>query len=115
MSNQTQRFFKPIRAVTLLGVLGLFALAAPSASASDARDLAKKNQCMTCHKEEGKLVGPAYKDVAAKYKGDAGALDRLTAKVRSGGKGVWGSMPMPPNKGISDDDLKTVVTWILSL
>jgi len=114
MNNQSQYFLKLTRAVALLGVLGLFTLSAPSAFASDAKDLAKKNQCMSCHKEEGKLVGPAFKDVAAKYKGDAEALNRLTAKVKSGGKGVWGSMPMPPNKGISDDDLKTVVSWVLS-
>jgi cytochrome c len=89
-------------------------LTTPSALADDAQALATKNQCMTCHKLEGKLVGPAYKDVAAKYKGDPEALDKLTAKVRNGGKGVWGQIPMPPNKTISDDDLETVVNWILS-
>ena len=69
---------------------------------------------MSCHKEEGKLVGPSFKDVAAKYREDAEAAAKLAAKVRSGGKGVWGSVPMPPSKSISDDDVKTVVSWILS-
>lgn len=112
MSNQF--LSKPTQVFTLLGALGVFALT-PSASADDAQALATKNQCMTCHKLEGKLVGPAYKDVAAKYKEDPEALDKLTAKVRNGGKGVWGQIPMPPNKTISDDDLKTVINWILSL
>lgn len=111
MSNQPQHFLKAVQTFTLLG---LFALATPSAFACDAKALATKNQCMVCHKVEGKLVGPSYNDVVAKYKGDAEALDKLTAKVRKGGKGAWGSIPMPPNKSISDDDLKTVITWILA-
>ncbi len=111
MNNQPQHIFKLARTFTLLG---LFALTTPSAFADDGKALAAKYQCMTCHKAEGKLLGPSYQDVAAKYKGDAEALDKLTAKVRNGGKGVWGSMPMPPNKSISDEDLKTVVNWILT-
>ncbi len=114
MSNQSQYLLKPSQVATLLGMLGLLALAAPSALADDGQALATKNQCMTCHKIEGKQVGPAYKDVAAKYKGDPDAPDKLAAKVRTGGKGVWGQVPMPPNKKISDDDLRTVVNWILS-
>jgi cytochrome c len=114
MSKRSQHLLKRVQAAALMGLLGLFALAAPSAFASDAKDLARKNQCMSCHKEEGKLVGPAFKDVAAKYREDADASAKLTAKVRSGGKGVWGSVPMPPNKSISEDDLKTVISWILS-
>lgn len=113
MNPQAHIRLRPTHIVALLGMLGLLALNAPSAVADDALALATKNQCMTCHKLEGKLVGPAYKDVAAKYQGDPEALDKLTAKVRNGGKGVWGQIPMPPNKKISDDDLKAVVTWIL--
>ena len=112
MSTQAQAF---IRAVGFAALSGLFALAAPSALADDPQALATKYQCMNCHKVERKVVGPAFKDVAERYKGDAEALDRLTAKVRAGGKGVWGSAPMPPNKSIPDEDLKTVVNWILSL
>ena len=102
------------KAGSLFTLLGLFALAAPSAFADDGKALAAKHQCTSCHKVEGKLVGPSFKDMAAKYKGDAEALDKLSAKVRQGSKGVWGSMPMPPNKSISDEDLKTVVNWMLT-
>ena len=106
------RYF--LKAVQTFAMLGLFALATQSAVAADAKSLATKNQCMACHKVEGKLIGPAFKDVAAKYKGDASARDTLTAKVRKGGKGTWGSMPMPANTSMSDSDLQTVITWILA-
>ena len=75
--------------------------------------LAKAKNCMSCHAIDKKLVGPAYKDVAAKYKGDAGAVDKLAAKVKAGGKGVWGEIPMPPNN-VSDDEAKKLATWVLS-
>ena len=75
--------------------------------------LAKAKNCMSCHAIDKKLVGPAYKDVAAMYKGDAGAVDKLAAKVKAGGKGVWGQIPMPPNN-VTPDEAKKLVTWILS-
>ncbi len=75
--------------------------------------LAKAKNCMACHAIDKKIVGPAYKDVAAKYKGDAGAVDKLAAKVKAGGKGVWGQIPMPPNN-VTPDEAKKLVTWILS-
>ncbi len=75
--------------------------------------LAKAKNCMACHAIDKKIVGPAYKDVAAKYKGDAGAVDKLAAKVKAGGKGVWGEIPMPPNN-VTPDEAKKLVTWILS-
>lgn len=75
--------------------------------------LAKAKNCMACHAVDKKLVGPAYKDVAAKYKGDAGAVDKLAAKVKAGGKGAWGEIPMPPNN-VTPDEAKKLVTWILS-
>ena len=62
-----------------------------------------------------KLVGPAYKDVAAKYRGDAGAEAKLVAKVKNGGSGVWGPIPMPPNSTVPDADVKALVKWVLSL
>lgn len=111
MNNAQQNFFKPVQAFVLLG---LFALAATPALANDAGALASKNQCMNCHKVEGRMVGPSFKEVAARYKGDADALHKLTAMVRAGGKGVWGQIPMPPIKSIPDDELGTVVAWILS-
>jgi cytochrome c len=75
--------------------------------------LAKAKNCMSCHAIDKKLVGPAYKDVAAKYKGDKGAVDKLAAKVKAGGKGAWGEIPMPPNN-VTDDEAKKLVTWVLS-
>ena len=75
--------------------------------------LAKAKNCMACHAIDKKLVGPAYKDVAAKYKGDAKAPAVLAAKVKAGGKGVWGEMPMPPNN-VTEDEAKKLVAWVLS-
>jgi cytochrome c len=74
-----------------------------------------KDGCGACHAVDKKIVGPAYQDVAAKYKGDAGALARLTQKVKAGGVGVWGTVPMPPNSFVADDDIKALVSWILTL
>jgi cytochrome c len=82
-------------------------------ASDDAETLFKKSGCAACHKIDGKSVGPSYKDVAAKYKDDKAAHAKLEAKIRSGGKGSFGSMPMPPQK-ISDADIKTLVTWVLS-
>ncbi len=75
--------------------------------------LAKAKNCLACHAVDKKLVGPAYKDVAAKYKADKGAVATLAAKIKSGGKGVWGEIPMPPNN-VTDDEAKKLATWILS-
>ena len=75
--------------------------------------LAKAKNCMACHQIDKKVVGPAYKEVAAKYKGDKGAVDKLAAKVKAGGSGVWGPTPMPPNN-VTDDEAKKLVTWVLS-
>jgi len=82
---------------------------------ADQTALATSKGCMACHQVEMKVVGPAYKEVAAKYKDDPAALDTLVAKVKAGGKGNWGEIPMPPNPAVSDEDLKTLVTWVLSL
>lgn len=76
--------------------------------------LAKAKGCMACHALDKKLVGPAYKEVAAKYKGDKAAVATLAAKVIAGGKGNWGAVPMPPNK-VTEDEAKKLVTWVLSL
>lgn len=100
-------------AALMLGVLGL--AVAGVASASPGEDLIKKSGCSACHQNDKKVVGPAYKDVAAKYKGDAGAAAKLAAKVKAGGSGVWGPVPMPPNAQVKDDDIKTMVSYILSL
>ncbi len=97
-----------------LSILAAGLLIAAHAHADEA--LAKKSNCMTCHTVEKKGVGPAFKAIAAKYKGDATAADKLAKKVRSGGAGSFGTMAMPPTgKNVSDDDIKTLVGWILSL
>ena len=75
--------------------------------------LAKSKNCFACHQVDKKLVGPAYKDVAAKYKNDPQAPARLAAKIKAGGKGVWGEVPMPPN-AVTDDEAKKLAAWVLS-
>lgn len=86
-----------------------------SAPAMASLEMAQKGGCTACHTVDRKLVGPAYKDVAAKYKGQGDAAAKLADKVRKGGVGVWGPIPMPPNGAdkINDADLKTVVAWVL--
>ncbi len=82
---------------------------------ADGEALAKKNGCMTCHAANKKVVGPSFKEVAAKYKGDPEAATKLAQKVRNGGAGSFGSTPMlPAPKSVSDDDIKTIVAWILT-
>ncbi|HET7731547.1 MAG TPA: c-type cytochrome [Usitatibacter sp.] len=95
----------------MLAALGL-AIAATPALANE--ELAKKSACTACHSIDKKLVGPAYKDVANKYRGDAKAEDKLVEKVKKGGSGVWGQIPMPPNN-VKDEDAKALVKWILSI
>lgn len=75
--------------------------------------LLQKNNCTACHAVDKKLVGPAFKDVANKYAGQADAVTRLSLKVKAGGSGVWGAIPMPPNPQVSDDDLKKMIEFIL--
>ena len=77
--------------------------------------LAQASGCTACHSIDKKLVGPAYKDVAAKYRGNKGAEAELIKKVKAGGKGVWGDIPMSPNAHVKDEDIRTLVQWILSL
>lgn len=87
------------------------------AQAASLDEILTKGQCMACHNKDKKVVGPAYKDVAAKYKGQAGVVAKLMEKVRKGGAGVYGPVPMPPNapEKISDADLKTAIEGILKL
>lgn len=101
--------------VPMLCALALGAAAAAPAVASE--EIIKKARCVACHAVDQKRVGPSYKDVAAKYKGQADAVAVLSAKVRHGGAGVWGQVPMTPNgpDKISDADLKAAIEWILKL
>ena len=102
----------------ILGIAMVGALAANHAQALDAKAaeaLAQKSGCLACHSVEKKVLGPSYKEVAAKYKSDKGAEARLAAKVKAGGSGVWGPIPMPPHPQVKDEDIKIIVQWVLSL
>jgi cytochrome c len=88
---------------------------ASGAHAATAEELIKTSGCVACHQNDVKVVGPAYKDVAAKYKGDAGAAAKLAAKVKTGGSGVWGPVPMPPHPQVKEADIKTMIAYVLSL
>ncbi len=92
--------------------LALPVLSAPAAAA-DAQALAQSKSCLACHAMDKKLMGPAFKDVAKKYAGVAGAEAKLADKVMKGGGGVWGPIPMPPNK-VTAEEAKTLVQWILA-
>jgi len=89
------------------------ALTVPAARADEA--LAKKHNCTACHQIDKKLVGPSYKEVANKYRGQKDMAAKLADKVKKGGQGVWGPVPMPPNAAVPDADIKTLVAWILAL
>jgi cytochrome c len=82
---------------------------------TSAQAMMQKDGCAACHAIDKKIVGPAYQDVAAKYKGDKDALAKLSDKVKKGGVGVWGQIPMPPNVQVPDADIKDLVTWVLTL
>ena len=77
--------------------------------------LLQSSGCMTCHGVDKKVIGPSYKEIATKYRTDKGAEAALIKKVKAGGKGVWGEMPMPPNAHVKDEDIKTMVQWILAV
>jgi cytochrome c len=82
---------------------------------ASAEAMMKKDGCAACHSIDKKVIGPAYVEVAAKYKGDKDAVAKLSDKVKKGGVGVWGQIPMPPNAQVPDADIKELVTWILTL
>jgi cytochrome c len=97
----------------ILSAAALALSAALPAQASD--DLAKKHMCSTCHVVSGaKTIGPSYVEVAKKYAGQKDAEAKLVDKVKKGGQGVWGQVPMPPNAAVPDADLKALVKWVLS-
>ena len=96
----------------------LFALVAAVAVTAPAfadQALATAKNCMACHATDKKLVGPAYKDVAAKYKDDKGAVDMLAAKIMKGGAGVWGPVPMPANAQVNEAEAKKLAAWVLTI
>jgi cytochrome c len=108
---EQSRSFGPVRGIKTLGTVA----AAPAAAAvSPGMALATKSGCMACHGVNNKIVGPGFNEVQARYKDQPDAETRLVAKVKAGGQGVWGAVPMPPNSHLSDADLTMLVKWILS-
>src|SRR5438128_1700803 len=101
----------------ILLAAGLFVAGGANAALDNkaAEELMKKDGCAACHAVDKKIVGPAYQEVAAKYKGDNDAAAKLIDKVKKGGVGVWGETPMPPNTHVSDADINELVGWILTL
>lgn len=106
-----------MRYVLILGGAWLLGMQSANAAVDMAKglELAQKSNCMACHAVDKKVMGPAYQDVAKKYKGDTAAEETLIKKVKAGGAGVWGPIPMPPNSPrVSDADIKTLVEWVLA-
>jgi cytochrome c len=99
---------KRVLAVAALG------LAVASGPVFAQAELAKQKNCLACHAIDKKLVGPAYKDVAAKYKGDKDAAAKLAKKIREGGVGVWGQVPMPANPQVNEQEAMSLAKWVLS-
>src|SRR5471032_3369807 len=102
------------RTLMMAVVLVTSTFASKAAMADAGLDLAKAKNCLACHAVSTKVVGPAYKDVAAKYAGQKGSEDKLVAKVMKGGSGVWGAVPMPANAQVSQAEAHTLVKWVLS-
>lgn len=105
------KFWKLVACIPF-AVAASVAQAAPDAA--EVQPILEKNACLACHAVDKKILGPAYRDVAEKHEGDDDAAAILTKHIREGSSGVWGAVPMPPNPGISDEDLKTVVEWVLA-
>lgn len=99
-----------------IAAAGSLLVAAQVNAADAAQALAQKSGCLACHSVDKKVLGPAFKDVAAKYKGDKTAEAKLVEKVKKGGSGVWGPMPMPANSPqVKDADIQTIVKWVLAM
>jgi cytochrome c551/c552 len=114
------RPFGPVRGVDTAPVVSSIAAvsAKPAASVQNAGDdgarLVRQNACIACHGMTNKIVGPGFSEIAARYKGNAAAEAQLMAKIKNGGGGAWGALPMPAQAHIKDADIKTMVQWILS-
>ena len=103
-------------AITLAAAAGFtLATGAHAADPKAAEALAKSSGCLACHTVDKKLIGPGFKEIADKYRKDKGAEASLIKKVKEGGKGAWGDIPMTPNAHVKDEDIKTMVQWILSI
>jgi cytochrome c len=100
-----------MKSLIVLGFAFGASLASPAFASAD---MAQKKNCMACHAADKKVIGPAYKDVAAKYAGQKDAADKLAQKILKGGSGVWGAVPMPANPQVSDAEAKALAAWVLS-
>ncbi len=96
-------------------ILGATIVSLVSLPALASADLAQKKNCMACHAVDKKLIGPGYKEVAAKYAGQKDATDKLAQKIVKGGAGVWGQVPMPANPQVNDAEAKQLAAWVMSL
>ena len=96
----------------LVSACGMLTIGGPAVASPE---LAKQKNCLACHAVDKKLVGPAYKDIAAKYKDDKNAFPTLVKKVREGGVGVWGQIPMPANPQVNEQEAQALVKWVLSM
>ncbi len=92
-------------------VMGAVLVAPAFASA----ELAQKKNCLACHAVDKKVIGPAYKEVSAKYAGQKDAADKLAQKILKGGSGVWGAVPMPANPQVNEAEAKQLATWVLTV
>ncbi|MDP2783569.1 MAG: c-type cytochrome [Sulfurimicrobium sp.] len=104
-----------MKKILVLAALATLPAPALAADATAAMDLAKKNGCLACHSLDKKLVGPAWNEVGKKYAGDPAAAEQLALKVKKGTKGTWGPVPMPPNATVKNEDIKTLVEFVLTL
>lgn len=110
-SHLTKNSATAVAAQTTIGDTG----SKPAGGTSDLEPLMRQDGCAACHAENNKIVGPAFRDIAAKYRGQKGAEQKLVASARNGSVGVWGAIPMPPNSSVNDDDLHFIVKQLLSL
>jgi len=106
---------KSIVTILVGAAVAAFAASAHAADPKAAEALAQASGCLACHTVDKKLVGPSYKEIANRYRKDKGAEANLIKKVKEGGKGVWGDIPMTPNAHVKDQDIKAIVQWILSV
>lgn len=95
-------------------VFGANVVKAEAPSYEKVQEILQKNACLACHQIDNKVVGPAYKEVAEKYQGDPANAELLAKHIKEGSQGVWGAIPMPPNAGITDEDLTIVVDWLMA-
>jgi cytochrome c len=106
---------KALYSICAAAAAAILASPAHAADAKSGEALAKASGCFACHSVDKKLIGPGYKEVADKYRGNKGAAAELVKKVKDGSKGVWGDIQMPPNAHVKEDDIRTIVQWILSI